>query len=129
MGDVTHPETHAETAQLLVSAVCVLGPVAAISMLNYEASGERNRVDGFQHDLNKDDINGTAIDRSFHWPLISRVFQKPIETNLKGSQKLLMFIGAGTGNRSIKGIQRRKDNLAKRQAFMLARRSWTQKVT
>ena len=129
MGDVTHPETHAKTAQLLVSAVCVLGPVAAISMLNYETSGERNRVDGFQHDLNKDDINETAIDRSFHWPLISRVVQKPIETNLNCSQKLLMFIGAGTGNRSIEACQRRKDNLAKRQACMLARKSWRQEVT
>ena len=107
----------------------MLGPVAAISMLQYETSGEQHRVDGFQHDLNKDDINGTAIDRSFHWPLISRVFQNPIETDLNCSQKLLMFIGAGTGNRSMKGIQKRKDKLAKRQAFMLARSSWTQKVT
>ena len=129
MGNVTHPETQAKTPQLLVSAVCVLGPVAAISMLSYETSGDRDRVDGFQHDLNKDDINETAIDRSFHWPLISRVFQKPIETNLNCSQKLLMFIGAGTGNRSMKGIQRRKDNLAKRQACMLARKSWRQEVT
>ena len=109
--------------------MCALGPVAAISMLQYETSGERTRVDGFQHELNKDDINGTAIDASFHWPLISRVFQKPIETDLNCSQKLLMFIGAGTGNRSIKGIQRRKENLAKRQACMLARKSWRQEVT
>ena len=100
-----------------------------MSMLSYETSGERDRVDGFQHDLNKDDINETSIDRSFHWPLISRVFQKPIETDLNCSQKLLMFIGAGTGNRSIKACQRRKDNLAKRQACMLARKSWRQEVT
>ena len=129
MGNVTHPETQATTPQLLVSAVCVLGPVAAISMLSYETSGDRDRVDGFQHDLNKYDVNETAIDRSFHWPLISRVFQKPIKTDVNCSQKLLMFIGSGTGNRSMEGIQRRKDNLARRQASMLARRWWHQKVT
>ena len=98
-------------------------------MLQYETSGERTRFDGFQHELNKEGINGTAIDASFHWPLISRVFQKPIETDLNCTQKLLMYIGAGTGNRSLKGIQKRKDKLAKRQSFMLARSSWTQKVT
>ena len=73
-----------------------MGPVGAISMLEYDAGGARFQSDGYRNimnDVNDDIFVAPAFDAaSFHWLFIPIVKQKPIEYSLNGTQKLLMYI-------------------------------------
>ena len=62
---VNHPPTYEDDiAQMSASAVCVLGPVDGISMLEYNGSGALAKSDAALPNWNDESFVGTCIDGS-----------------------------------------------------------------
>ena len=88
-----------DMVKMSASAVCVLGPVGDISMLEYNGSGSLVESDGALSNLN-DDSRG--------WPFIPCVKQKRTQKAFPYTQKVLLYIGSSTSNRSLAGRRRRE---------------------
>ena len=105
------------------SAMILAGPVGRIQMLETRGSGESVVLAS----VNRDSYEGEwGKDAARHWPVLGYVKQKEVLMVLPHTQKLLVFIGSSTSNRSNEGHRARGETRSQR-ADMWRDQPWAQR--
>ena len=112
-----------KTVKVASSAMILAGPVGRIQMLETRGSGESVVLAS----VNRDSYEGEwGKDAACHWPVLGLVKQKEVLMILPHTQKLLVYIGAATSNRSFNALRARFDTMSQR-AEKWGSQSWAQR--